>query len=155
MCNVFLKYMNLVAHQVFRLFITFQTQNLSGENIALFANMINRSSSIVPKFKLQLSFTIRLVQSGVHGHREHGNRSHQNVENGQHEEGCFSCTRTQRWELHKLRMHREHGLHLQGDRSSARRVHSSSFSSSLRHFARVSRCFLREVMCSGVAFTGL
>jgi len=27
--------------------------------------------------------------------------------------------------------------------------------SSFRHFARVSRCFLREVLCSGVAFTGL
>jgi hypothetical protein len=48
--------------------------------------MINRSTSIVPKFKLQLSFTIWLVQSGVHGHREHGNRSHYNVENDQHEE---------------------------------------------------------------------
>ncbi len=33
------------------LIITFQTQNLSGENIALFSNMINWSSSIVPKFK--------------------------------------------------------------------------------------------------------
>jgi hypothetical protein len=38
---------------------------------------------------------------------------------------------------------------------AARRVHSSSSSSSFRHFACVSRCFLREVLCSRVAFTGL
>ncbi len=37
---------------------------------------------------------------------------------------------------------------------AARKVHSSSSSSSFRHFARVSRCFLQENLCSGVAFTG-
>jgi len=35
------------------------------------------------------------------------------------------------------------------------RVHSSSSSSSFRHFAHVSQCFLREVLCFGVAFIGL
>ncbi len=146
--------MNLITHQVVRLFITFQTQNLSGENIALFPSMINRSSSIEPKCKLELSFTIRLVQSGVNSHREVGNGLRQNVENGQNDEG-FSWARTQRWEFHQLRTHRERSLHHQGETSSTRRVPSSSSSSSFSHFARVSRCFLREVLCSGVAFTGL
>jgi hypothetical protein len=39
--------------------------------------------------------------------------------------------------------------------ASARNVHSSSSSSSFHHFAHVSWCFLREVLCSGVAFTSL
>jgi hypothetical protein len=96
---------------------------------------------------------MRLLQHGVNGHRTVENLLQYNVENGENQDGFL-------WGTYVIV-----GVPLAENASGPspsslgrekQRAHGPFFLFKLfRHCARVSRCFLREVLCSGLAVTGL